>query len=344
MGKFMESIKFGELNHFIVHSIGNKNNGDGVKFSEKESSYRDIEEYIIQLLLDGFKDDEIYQFYFDPKLDLNPVYQMVSSIFCDSNTFIEHSKNIGKYLYDKSVHPKIKTGELCFSYFKDCFFKDNKCDCIAIFKSEEKEVVLKVDSEIDSINLKCQKGIGLQKTKKGCIIFNLDKEDGFLVIVSNDINIKKNSVYWRDDFLHIRPVKNDFNKTKVVLDNLNKFISNQDNGLNLSKGEKISIANRSIGYFEDNEVFKREVFNSEVLQDPDIINFFDKSLSNDLGETLDDFSISDKALKKQKKKLKSVIKLDRNFHIYIHGGDNSMEKGIDDKGRKFYKFYYEDEL
>ena len=39
---------------------------------------------------------------------------------------------------------------------------------------------------------------------------------------------------------------------------------------------------------------------------------------------------------------KSVIKLDRNFHIYVHGNRNLLEQGEDEKG-KFYKVYYQEE-
>jgi len=338
----MGNIKFGSLSHFAVHSVGNKSRGDGVKFSVKESFYADIEEYIVQLLSDGFKNEEIYQFYFEPMLDLNPVYKMVSSIFEHPDSFLENSKNLGRYLYDKSVHPKIKSGELCISYFKNTYFNKVECDCIAIFKSEEKDIVLKVDSGSDIINLECQKGISLQKTKKGCIIFNVDKENGFLVLVANAMNLKAESIYWKDDFLHIRPINNDFNKTKSFLDNLKKIVTSDLKAeLDLSVDEKISIMNRSISYFEENKVFKKQDFNNEVLLRSDLIKVFDKS--ENVADFKEDFFISENAVKRIKKGFKSVIKLDKNFHVYIHGNTDSIEKGVDDDGRKFYKLYYNDE-
>jgi hypothetical protein len=55
------------------------------------------------------------------------------------------------------------------------------------------------------------------------------------------------------------------------------------------------------------------------------------------------FDISAMAVKKQARVFKSVLKLDKNFHIYIHGNTDLIEKGIDDNGRKFYKIYYQDE-
>jgi hypothetical protein len=40
--------------------------------------------------------------------------------------------------------------------------------------------------------------------------------------------------------------------------------------------------------------------------------------------------------------LKSVIKLDKNVHIYIHGNRDVVEQGEDGKG-KYYKIYYKEE-
>jgi hypothetical protein len=59
-------------------------------------------------------------------------------------------------------------------------------------------------------------------------------------------------------------------------------------------------------------------------------------------EFSDNFTISESAVKKQARVLKSVIKLDNNFHIYIHGDRNLIEQGEDSKG-KFYKVYYQEE-
>ena len=60
-------------------------------------------------------------------------------------------------------------------------------------------------------------------------------------------------------------------------------------------------------------------------------------------ELADNFAISDQAVKKQARVFKSVLKLDRNFHIYIHGDKELIEHGVDENGRKFYKIYYENE-
>jgi len=60
-------------------------------------------------------------------------------------------------------------------------------------------------------------------------------------------------------------------------------------------------------------------------------------------EVSDNFDISKQAVKKQARVFKSVLKLDKNFHIYIHGNRDLIEQGVDNNGRKFYKIYYEEE-
>ena len=49
------------------------------------------------------------------------------------------------------------------------------------------------------------------------------------------------------------------------------------------------------------------------------------------------------AVKKQARVFKSVLKLDKNFHIYIHGNRDLIEQGTDERGRKYYNIYYEEE-
>jgi hypothetical protein len=65
--------------------------------------------------------------------------------------------------------------------------------------------------------------------------------------------------------------------------------------------------------------------------------------SDDIPVT-DRFAISQQAVKGQQKIFKSVLKLDKNFHIYIHGNRNLIESGFDDeKGMRYYKVFYKDE-
>ena len=55
------------------------------------------------------------------------------------------------------------------------------------------------------------------------------------------------------------------------------------------------------------------------------------------------FDISAPAVSTQNRFFKSVLKLDKNFHVYIHGDRSKIERGMEADGRKFYKIYYREE-
>jgi hypothetical protein len=104
--------------------------------------------------------------------------------------------------------------------------------------------------------------------------------------------------------------------------------------------------NKSVKFFKENDNFDIEEFTNEVMEYSDVIEKFNQFKSHYQEEheleIADHFTISESAVKKQSRILKSVIKLDKNFHIYIHGDRNLIEQGEDTKG-KFYKVYYQEE-
>ena len=115
----------------------------------------------------------------------------------------------------------------------------------------------------------------------------------------------------------------------------------------MSKAHKIDLLNRSVDYFKKGDQFDKEEFEQDVLFHPNVIESFQKfdrnyRRENEL-ELADNFDISAQAVKQQARAFKSVLKLDKNFHIYIHGNRELIEQGIDENGRKYYKIYYERE-
>jgi hypothetical protein len=115
----------------------------------------------------------------------------------------------------------------------------------------------------------------------------------------------------------------------------------------LTRAEQIDLLNRSVDYFKTNEEFNKAEFEEIVFQDKEVIDAFRNYDSNYREQNElqmdDNFGISPYAVKKQARVFKSVLKLDKNFHIYIHGDKNLIERGVDNDGRKFYKIYYEEE-
>ena len=344
----MHNIALGKIDKLIIHFIGNKNSGDGVKFAEELTNFSKVEEHLNHLLISNFKAEELNHFYFDPNLDLNPVYKFVSSLFSDQQSFIEESKNIGRYLYDKSTHPNIKGGELCIAYIKDCQFNDEIADCIVMFKSENKDTILKVNSTNKGFDLTDISGLNINKLDKGCLIFNTEKEEGFIVSIIDNTNKSSEAQYWKDDFLSIRPKKDDFHQTNQFLGIAKQFVTTKlSDDFDISKTDKIDFLNRSVDYFKKHETFNKSEFEDEVFGDNSVIESFRKfdttyREDNEL-DLKDNFQISSQAVKKQSRVFKSVLKLDRNFHVYIHGDKKLIEKGVENDGRKYYKIYFEEE-
>ncbi|MCB9231581.1 MAG: nucleoid-associated protein [Bacteroidia bacterium] len=344
----MEEIKLGKIEKLIIHYVGNKNNGDGVSFSEDFSAFEGTEELLENMVTNCLKSEEIFQFYFEPTLDLNPVYQFAKSIFQRLDSFVEQSKNIARYLYDNSTHPHIKGGELCLIFIKDCQIGVELVDCIGLFKSENKDAFLKVNPTPNGFDLKDEKGINPQKLDKGCLVFSMDKEDGFVVYSLDNTNRTTEARYWRDDFLSIQPQKNDYQQTNQFLGITKQFVTKQLGGdVEYSKTDQIDLLNRSVEFFKTHETFEKEAFEKEVFQDSELINSFrsfdQKYRSENELNFSDNFEISSKAVKKQARVFKSVLKLDKNFQIYIHGDRKLIEKGVERDGRKFYKIYYQEE-
>jgi len=84
------------------------------------------------------------------------------------------------------------------------------------------------------------------------------------------------------------------------------------------------------------------------LTDKEVISTFNEYRKDFEAERqtkiVDDFDISGQAVKKQSRVFKSILKLDKNFHIYIHGNRDNIERGYDEaRGLHFYKVYFEEE-
>ena len=108
------------------------------------------------------------------------------------------------------------------------------------------------------------------------------------------------------------------------------------------------LLNKSLDFFKKNESFEMEMFASEVMQNQKIIDSFmgfKEDFESERNIQLsDNFDISENAVKKQTRAFKSIIKLDKNFHIYVHGKREYIEKGFDSTtGLHYYKLFFREE-
>lgn len=344
----MKDIHIGKMQLLILHYIGNKGLGDGVRFSSATTDFEQVEKHFESLIRKNFRFEEIYRFDFAVSLELNPVYQFIRSIFNDNNSFVEQSRNCSRLLYENSNHPKIKGGELHVAYYTDFIVDGVKVDAIGLFKSENKEAFIKLRTSKQGFDLESDEGMSINKLDKGCLIFNMNMADGYLVALVDNWNRGEDAKYWKEDFFGLVSIRNEFSQTKEVLDMTRQFVQKYvSEELGSSTTDRIDLLNRSLNYFKSHENFVKSEFETEVLQQSAIIQSFQDFDStyreNKELEMSENFEISPLAVKRQAKVFKSILKLDKNFHVYIHGDRELIEHGVERDGRKFYKLYYDHE-
>lgn len=346
----MEINESAYIERMALHVVGNKAANEGVVLSSKPVCPEgEISVLLSRYFLGHFKPDEFFNFYHDTDLEMNEVYTYVSRIFEDPASLQEHSVNLAKFLYENSVHPKIKGGEFYVVYFQACGIGGGTHDAVGLFKSENKDTFLKVYPSGEGFEIESQQGININKLDKGCLVFNTGKEEGYTVAVVDNTNKGAEALYWIDDFLHVRQRKDEYYKTHNLLSMCRNFITKELPGqFEVSRAEQAGLLNRSVQFFQEKEAFRMDEFTHEVIAQPDVIESFNAyketyARERDV-EFPDTFDISPPAVKKQSRVFKSVIKLDKNFHIYVHGDNRLIQKGFDeDTGMHYYQLFFKEE-
>lgn len=333
----------------IIHRVGNKNNDDGVALSDNPTTLSpELDRTLIKYFLQNFEGkEETWNFTHVDDIKFNEVSSYASKIFLGAD-FVNISKRIAKHLYESSVHPNIKGGELFVAVLSNVMYEGKHVRAIGLFKSETKESFLKFVSTNESLEVKNELGASVNRLDKGCIILDYSDEKGYYVF-SLDGSNHTDARYWTDDFLGIIPRQNEYTFTNNVLSMTTEFVSKVlPTQYPITKAEQVEILNKSVNYFKGNEVFSMKGYEEEVFKDLGMIDSFNshkEAYKQEKNVELEEnFAISESAVEKQRRKIKSVIKLDQNFHIYVHGGEQLIDYGYDkERGMKYYKLYYREE-
>ncbi len=341
-----------ELSHFIIHYVGNKGLGEELTLSDKCFEFKDefVKDTVLRYFQTPFKTDIYYKFKNKSEFALGSVKDLSEGIFNSRKSFIKNSKDIAKFLHDQSTHPKIKGGEFYVCFFKDVVVDGELCDAVGCFKTENKETYLKVYQHMDEFDVECENGINIHKLDKGCLIFNTEANKGYkMSIVDTGNKTAECALYWQEDFLNATLKENAYYHTDNFIETCRGFceeILTDDN--NVSKPDRMMMLNKSASYFKERDNFKLKDFEKEVMVEPELIKAF-KDYRKDFNDrmdltAIDEFEVSPTAVKKNQKYMRSVIKLDKNFHIYIHGRHDYVERGFDEaQGLKYYKLFYVNE-
>lgn len=336
------------LESVTVHILGDKSFDENIVYSVSEMILDENLRDILNIYyFSSFKSEEYYQLYHESDLSLNEVYTYVSKIFDNPKQLYEQSRYLAKHLYEQSTHPKIKGGEFYTVYFKGCVLNGETLDAVGLFKSENKDTFLKVLQQNGNFNLESDKGIDIKKLDKGCLIFNKEREEGYIVAVVDNTNKGVEAHYWIDEFLHVRQRKDEYANTHNFMSMAKSFVTQElPKEFEVTKADQIDLLNKSLQFFKEKDSFDIEDFTHEVISQPEVIEKFHqyKQEYEEQSDIVIDnqFSISEAAYKKQQRSYKRVINLDKKIQIIIAGNRQNIEQGEDDRG-KFYKVYYQKE-
>ncbi|MCL6265270.1 nucleoid-associated protein [Flagellimonas myxillae] len=338
-----------QIESVSLHRVGNKSKNESIFLSAEPFSLNDemsglLKEYFFK----PFREKEENYFRFDNEVDVefNEIYKAVGEIFEDSSKIHLLSQKITTHLFEQSNHPHIKSGEVYVVHFSDMVLDNQKVDAVGIFKSELKHDFLQFKEDGQNLEILIKQGININKLDKGCIVFDVDKEEGFKVL-SVDSN-RYDAKYWLDNFLGLSALTDENFYTKNYL----KFCQNFAKDVVLpaeDKQQEVLFMNRAVNHFAKNDAFEETSFLNEVMENPELIPEF-KHYKVEKGpkysiEDVSNFDIANKAVSDARKKIKNVINLDTNIQIKMdfinpESAEKFVEKGWDEERQMYYYLVY----
>ncbi|MBE2246268.1 MAG: nucleoid-associated protein [Candidatus Competibacteraceae bacterium] len=332
-----------------IHHTGNKSTGG--KLTLSTSPYPLHEEWLESLMKNYFLQPFKEPFFHHFDGEKNAVQQSIDKIWDSKGAdFHKQSRQIATLLYDSSTHQRIKAGEVFIVMFEDCMIEDELVQAIGIFKSENKSTFLKVIANEEQFELNTDTGINIQKLDKGCLVFNSEKEKGYKVCIVDNTSKIQDALYWKGDFLGVKMSDSSYYTTMQYMDIVKHFSEDVLSPKNqVPREDQLHFLKKSGEFFQQNDAFDLNDFKKEVIIEPEVSDAFDEYVASFSEErdvvVSDHFQISAPAVEKNATRFfKSVLKLDKNFHVYVHGNADYIERGFDrDKSLNYYKLYYREE-
>ncbi|MEL6811067.1 MAG: nucleoid-associated protein [Bacteroidota bacterium] len=338
-----------QISSLSIHRVGNKSRNEGILLSaipyEMDDELRPLmKEFFLKPFRD--KEENYFQFSHDTDLEFHELFHIVSQIFDQPETVHEASKKMARLLFDQSMHPHIKSGEVYVAYLEGLQIDNEKVDGVGIFKSEIKQDFLQFKEGEQQLEALLQQGVNLNKLDKGALIFNTKKEEGYKVL-SVDSN-RYDARYWLESFLGVEAFEDENFFTKKYL----KFCQDFAKDVVLpaeDKKEEVLFMNRAVNHFAKNDLFEESSFVNEVIDNPDLIPEFKHYKTEQAPkykiEDLTSFPIANTAVSAARKKMKNVIELDTNIQIKMdfinpESAEKFVEKGWDEEKQMYYYLVY----
>jgi len=329
----------------FVHSLQFSEPSDNIISSPLDFIDKNIHTVLHKWLFNSLSQDEF--FHMSPNL-VDPALQiskLIGDLFDDnSGEGLSHHQTAS--LIFKELNGSIQT--LITATVENLLFEDELCNGFVIAFPNPTIPFLDFGSIQHSNTPLILSGWPLDKMNMGVLILDTFKEDGRRICLKN--TSKRDHIFEtvKSRLLSLSPVANPFHYTNNYLKICNKFIKEQlPEEVSITRTEQADILNKSMSYFKSADSFSEPEFLDSIFPNEELSESFKQYKKSYVAEhelkMPNDFDISDAAVKKQQRVFKSVLKLDKNFHIYIHGDKELIHKGADPDGRKYYKIYFQEE-
>ena len=261
----MLDISSARVTHCVVHRVGNRLREEGCTFSQLEvRGTAELHGTLLRnYLAPMVKTGEEFEFYHESDLTLNAARQFAARILMDPNNFLSLSQNIAKHLYSVSSHPSVAEGEFIAILFQDVRVDEHPQHALGLYKIEQRETFLDVESSGNSLNLIELSGIPVSSIQKGALIVGGDLS--MFVKESSGQQTK----YWADLFLKARPKQTQKSTSKIAAEFVKQVCSRIDveAGVSLRRDlVEIFSANEKLNYRDVEEVTERYLGKGEVTR------------------------------------------------------------------------------
>lgn len=329
-----------DITKVITHKVGNKIANTGCSMSDVLTGTGELQRMaLLNMCIEPFKDEGTLQFFHPSSLGFNLVYESVRQIFDNPDRFINMSQNLARHLYDVTVGINDKGGLMVVLYFNNFIVDGDTVDAVGIFKCEKKGMVLSgiPNNNDNGIDFDLVKGIS--SYDKGCLVFNKDRENGYVVYAFEATGKPRPRELWFSDFLSVEKRADSYNCTESMMLFASKFIKQAiPSRFEASTKDIAEILERAKLFFKEEGFFYTDQFFHDVLEQEDIIDLWKETVKaqDDPLLNLEEFGLSVQAVKRYQRKFDSDIVLDGKTKIN-RGIDH--ESGEDDRG-KYIKIYY----
>lgn len=336
-------IKFANIKNVVLHFVGNKFNGEGVKISNEYLDFSPVKKDLVALFSSAFDAKDLYSFK-SKEMKENIMLSYALKVFENPDALLKQSVYMAKALYDQGNSTKVMPGELWVLLVENVSFNGELVPGIILLKTEKKEKNVILKSTSDGFEVESVETFSLRKADKGCLILNT--EDGKQCIATCFCKSNKGSdfKYWVNDFLQLEPSQTAFHQTKTLLKVCGNFLKTQTT--DMSKKDKALLVSKIKSVMRSKENTSLKEFAKEAYGEEYGKKFIEYAQSQEDVYQLPHKSLSLETKMGQAKTAfpKTTIHLDSNFDITIFGGEGYVVRGKDeDSGLNYYMLYYEKE-